>query len=397
MDVCFVCSKYWPIVGGVETYNRQVAQALQQSGHTVQVAARRVDEADGQGLLSLLTRADRPQTFSDREVAVHLLGASPWRNFFLRPTYRLHHYQLTEDWAIRLTHFALYRSLQAAIGDADVVHYSGTGRELLGFAALRHARNINARFVITAHMHPGAWGDSRLDFRLYRQADHYIALTEAERKYVQDHGIPNKKISTIGHGVTVGGTGNGEVVRQELGIEGSMVLFLGRKAFYKGYSLVLEAAPVVWDRYPDVHFVLAGPDDQEHTEELRQAHQEVLSDPRLHEKGFVSDQEKENLYDACTIYCQPSRAEAYGLVYQEAWAYGKPVVARRIPTMEELVESSSGGLLVEGTGESVAQALLKLLANPERREKLGCAGRKRVASQTWEGVAEQLVSIYQSP
>ena len=110
----------------------------------------------------------------------------------------------------------------------------------------------------------------------------------------------------------------------------------------------------------------------------------------------MSDQEKENLYDACTIYCQPSRSEAYGLVYLEAWVYGKPVVARRIPTMEELIESSGGGLLVDGSGESVAHALLKLLNSAEDRRKLGKAGREIVASQTWGGVAEQLESVYRS-
>jgi len=396
MDVCFVCSKYWPIVGGVETYNRQVAQALQQAGHSVRVATRRIDESEAQNMRSLLTGSGEPRTYKDQQVTVHLLGGSPWRTVLLRPSYRLHHYQLTEDLAIHLTYLALRKSLEAAIGDADVVHYSGTGRELLGFAALRHAKKIGARFVVTAHMHPRAWGDSGLDFRLYRQADHYIALTEAERKYVHDHGIPDENISTVGHGVTVDGTGRGTNIRRALGIAGPIVLYLGRKALYKGYALVLEAAPLVWDSHPDVHFIVAGPDDKGHTEKLRQAHQETLNDPRLHEKGFVSDEEKENLYDACTIYCQPSRAEAYGLVYQEAWAYGKPVIARRIPTMEELIGSTGGGLLVDGSGESVAHALLRLLGSPEHRSKLGKAGREKAASQTWAGVAEQLVSVYQS-
>jgi len=277
-----------------------------------------------------------------------------------------------------------------------VVHYSGTGRELLGFAALREARQLNAQFVVTAHLHPEAWGDSSLDFKLYRQADHYIALTEQEKKYVHDHGIADRDISIIGHGVNVDGSGNGQRVRQELNIDGPIVLYLGRKAPYKGYSLVLEAAPTVWDQHPEVHFILAGPDDSNQTEAIRKAHRSVLDDPRMHERGFVSNEEREDLYDACTIYCQPSRAEAYGLVYLEAWAYGKPVVARQIPTMQELIEAQNGGLLVDGSGKSVAYALLKLLSNPELRREMGRAGYAKATSQTWDRVAKRLTQVYTS-
>ena len=396
MHIGLVGSTYPPISGGVEVYLQEVAQALRDHRHEVTVAARFTRKRPESGMRGLLTTSAPSRQYADEGVPVHVLGTGPLRQWLLPPVYRLHFYDATVDTARRLFEHAYRPALEEALDSCNVIHYSGTGRELLGFVAARLAADRNLPFVVTSHLHMDDWGDGPLDMRLYKQADRYIALTEREKNHVVEKGLCLNQISVIGHGVNVTGTGNRTRMRERLGINGSMVLYLGRKARYKGYPLLLEATNHVWKRAPETHFVLAGPDENDQTETLRDRHLDVLADKRVHELGFVSDEEREDLYAACDVFCLPSTAEAYGLVYLEAWRYSKPVVALRIPTLEELVGNVGGGLLTDNDPQSVADALVHLIENPAEVKKRGAAGQKRADQHTWERVAERLTQVYAS-
>ena len=114
-----------------------------------------------------------------------------------------------------------------------------------------------------------------------------------------------------------------------------MILFLGRKSVYKGYTRLLDATPIIWRQYPDAHVVFAGPDDDSVALSAEQT--TGLDDPRVTSYGFVSDQMRDDLFAAADLFCLPSTDEAFGLVYVEAGAYGTPVVAHDIPTLRELI------------------------------------------------------------
>ena len=63
------------------------------------------------------------------------------------------------------------------------------------------------------------------------------------------------------------------------------------------------------------------------------------------ELGRVTDEAEQDVLSACTIFCLPSKGESFGIVYFEAWNYGKPVVALDFPVLRETIGSSGGGLL----------------------------------------------------
>jgi glycosyltransferase involved in cell wall biosynthesis len=241
-------------------------------------------------------------------------------------------------------------------------------------------------------MHIGSWGDGELDLRLYRDADMVIALTHVEEAFLLENGIPGEKITVLGHGVNVRGTGCRERFRGAHGITGPTVLFLGRKADYKGYSLLLQAAPAVWQEVPEARFVLVGPEDD--SLELSSGAVEVLQDKRVHSIGYVSDAEREDAYAGCDVFCLPSSAEAFGLVYLEAWAYGKPVVALAIPTLSELIGSTGGGILVERDEIAVAKAIVKLITNAAIQEEIGETGHRVAETRSWTRVAGTMDAVY---
>lgn len=84
-------------------------------------------------------------------------------------------------------------------------------------------------------------------------------------------------------------------------------------------------------------------------------------------------------YRRADVFCLPSRQEGFGIVFLEAMAAGIPIVAGRAPAVVELLGNGEYGVLVTpGDAPALAQALDRLLGDPEEQRRLGDAGRRRV-------------------
>ncbi|MEW5985866.1 MAG: glycosyltransferase family 4 protein [Chloroflexota bacterium] len=145
---------------------------------------------------------------------------------------------------------------------------------------------------------------------------------------------------------------------------------------YKGHDELLAAWPTVLTAHPQARLVVAGDgDDRPRLEAIVAA--DGLQDHVLF-TGFVSEATLEKLYERCAIFAMPSRNEGFGLVYLAAMKAGKPCIATRDCAAGEVVLDGQTGLLVEfGRADQVAQALLRLMDNPELAGRLGAAGRQR--------------------
>ncbi len=102
-------------------------------------------------------------------------------------------------------------------------------------------------------------------------------------------------------------------------------------------------------------------------------------------------------YRAADVYVQPSLSEAFPLPVLEAMAAGLPVVASRVGGIPEAVQDGQTGLLVPpGSAPALAEALLALLADQDRRRALGAAGRQRaLEAYPWDVIAQELCEQYQ--
>ncbi|NLI01405.1 MAG: glycosyltransferase family 4 protein [Chthonomonadales bacterium] len=391
MNIAIVTTCYWPIVGGQMIYARDLARELARQGHEVTVVTRFTKKL-ARTTWESLSGVEDDASYDEDGVHVRVVGPRGLRRAALLPVHRLHYYKSTEPVAIRLFQYALVNAIDRSLGRCDVVHFNGVGREMLGFCAEAVARRRGVPFVLTTHMHPGTWGDSRLDFRLYCRADRILAHTHWEREIYIAGGVDAARVSVVGIGVPQGPEGDGARARAKYSIDGPMVLFVARKAHYKGYGLLAESAPIVWESIPDARFVFVGPDQDEPTS----AQSRVLQDWRAVETGIVSDQEREDLYAACDILCVPSLAESFGLIYFEAWRHGKPVVALDIPPLRELIGGAPGGVLVQ-TPEptSLAAALVTLLLDRSQQRSMGDAGRRFAASFVPELIAAKVVAQYE--
>lgn len=110
--------------------------------------------------------------------------------------------------------------------------------------------------------------------------------------------------------------------------------------------------------------------------------------------GHVSRAHLAAEYRQCALFCLPSRQEGFGIVYLEAMAAGKAVVACRAAAVPELVDHGVTGLLVApGDSTALAAALTDLLDDPARRADFGAAGRERAARYDAPAVARRFLDI----
>jgi glycosyltransferase involved in cell wall biosynthesis len=93
-----------------------------------------------------------------------------------------------------------------------------------------------------------------------------------------------------------------------------------------------------------------------------------------------------HFYAALDVFAMPSRTDSFGIVFLEAWANAKPVVAAAAGGVVEVIEHGRTGLLVPfGDVHRLAEAIGGLIDEPDRAWSLGHEGRKLVSrGHTWD-------------
>ena len=95
-------------------------------------------------------------------------------------------------------------------------------------------------------------------------------------------------------------------------------------------------------------------------------------------------------YNRCDVFCLPSVQEGFGIVFLEAMAAGKPIVAARAAAIPEVVRN---GLLVEPDNpEALAEAIRRLYGDPRLRRSLGSAGLRDVEQFEMNRVAARFLA-----
>lgn len=96
--------------------------------------------------------------------------------------------------------------------------------------------------------------------------------------------------------------------------------------------------------------------------------------------GLLTEDELRRLYSACDLYVWPAIKEAWSMALLEAQAAGLPVVAGRSGAVDSIVAEGETGLLVPaGDAAALADALSRLLEEPDLRRRMGTAARTRAA------------------
>jgi glycosyltransferase involved in cell wall biosynthesis len=172
------------------------------------------------------------------------------------------------------------------------------------------------------------------------------------------------------------------------------ILFLGRLAGNKGCDYLVKAMPRVLEKFPDTKLVICG--DGEEKAHILDLVTQFNIGKSITFLGTATFDKLVELYYTSIAYIFPSinRLEAFGIVQLEAMANYTAVVASDIPGPNAVMEVGRSGLLVpKQEPEALAQAIIQILADPEKAKAMGKRGRELVETKyNWKTIVAQIVT-----
>jgi len=258
-------------------------------------------------------------------------------------------------------------------------------------AAIRRA--LDVRTVQYFHANE-IGGKPKLAAFAARRADVVVAVSSYTASLIEATGASPADLRLIPPGVEL--PSDPTPVRSER----PTVLTVARlRDAYKGHDVLIRALALARATVPDVELVVIG--DGPLRGELERLASSVGVADAVSFLGTVSDEQRDQWLRRADVFAMPSRlpsdgraGEGFGIVYLEAAAYGKPVVAGNVAGALDAVVDGETGLLVDPTdARAVADALTRLLLDRDLARRLGDAGAERAKSYAWPLVVARLEEV----
>lgn len=370
MRICLYTETALPKIGGQELVVDQLARRFQALGHDVAVLAprpRRPLRADDDDLPYPVIR--HPRFYSTR---------------FLVGFYR--------RWLLKL-----HRRFPF-----DLLHCHGVYPP--AYLAARCRPRLDVPLVVTSHGGDVREGSIHLNRSTLHQrhvhaleaADALVALSRFTREGFRRMCPRARRVEDIPNGVDLDAfavpasrpEGLDPAIRP-----GEYVLFLGRLKRRKGVDLLLEAFRRMSPE-DDVLLVVAGDGEERPVLEAQAVRASVAH--RVRFVGASFGERKTYLLQNARCTVMPSRAwEAFPLVVLESFASGVPVIASRVPGLEERIEPGRTGLLVPAESPAeLARAIREILRHPARTLQWGEEARRAAHEFSWDAVVGRHLELY---
>ncbi|ASJ03243.1 glycosyl transferase [Thermococcus profundus] len=378
MKIALVSDWYYPKIGGVATHMHQLAIYLKKRGHDVSIVTNDLNTGKEEEL---------------EELGIGLVKIPG----IVSPVL-----------GINIT-YGLKSNLELGefLGDFEVVHAHHAFTPL-SLKAVKAGRALGKATLLTTHSisfshESSLWDALGLTFPLFSHYLKYpheiIAVSKAAKAFIEH--FTDSPVRVIPNGVDDEffrpiSEKEKEMVKEELGINGDVVLYVSRMSPRKGPHVLLNAFQNIAREEDDATLVMVG--SGEMLPFLKARAKFLNIEDRVRFMGYVPNELLPKLYASADVFVLPSTtAEAFGIVILEAMASAVPVVTTTVGGIPEVVGESGSGILVPPGDEfALAEAILKLLHDKELAGKFGEAGRKAVENRySWRVVAGDIENVYE--
>jgi glycosyltransferase involved in cell wall biosynthesis len=252
---------------------------------------------------------------------------------------------------------------------------------------------------------PALIASRRVDFHLrknsfsrwkHRQVDCFIAASEAIRRILVADGLPAERTVTVHEGIDV----EHVLAAPPVNIHETFWLphhapVVGNVAAlvpHKGQRHLIEAAHLVVREIPDARFVILG--EGELRESLERQVRDYHFEKHVLLPGFRTD--VLGCIKGFDLFAMSSVTEGLGTSLLDAMACSRAIVATRAGGIPEIVDDGLNGVLVEPRDHrAMAREIVRLLRDDALRQRMGAAGRTRVADRfSVDRMVEETAAVY---
>jgi len=378
MKIAFFTNCYKPLVNGVVTSISSLKEAYERKGHKTYVFAPRVED------------------YIDQE-----------KNVF-----RYRSVNLTNKVKYPLP-IPLSFKVKKIINEfnPDIVHIHHPF--LLSSAAIMYGKKLGIPKILTIHTQyeQYAYYIYPIPERVTQEAikmiisnlayktDCITTPSESMKKVIENYGIKNR-IEVIPNAINLISFKEDDELKR-IGIkkkynlkeDDKIILFVGRIASEKSIDKVIKALAIIKKRNTSKEKLLIvgnGPA----MDELKQLTRSLKVEEDVIFTGTVSYKEIRHYYKMAYVFTIASTTETFGIVTIEALASGVPVLAIKAPGAVDILTNGLDGLLVDDDVEKFANALEKIIKEPELREKLSRGALKTSEKYNIDTVSERMLNLY---
>jgi phosphatidyl-myo-inositol alpha-mannosyltransferase len=268
--------------------------------------------------------------------------------------------------------------------DFDLIHVHEPMTPVLAIGALALTRSpVVATFHASGELGWAKWGMPLWGFLLDR-IDVRIAVSERARESAQQYSPGDYEVIP-----------NGVLIPPEADPSGrdDRILFVGRQEARKGLPVMLRAWPEI-RRRTGARLRVIGADPL--------AVRLLIARLRISEEGIDSlgflpqGQLTEELLSAKALAAPSLGGESFGMVLTRAFAAATPVIASDIEGYRDVMTPEVGLSIPPGDPAKLAEALVELLSDEDRRCRFGQAARQLAADRySWDGIARRLIEVYE--
>ena len=330
--------------------------------------------------------------------------------------------------------YKLHRALAKNIKDFDLIHIASVFLSVSTLGAY-YAKKYKKPYIISPHgslmdeplkhHSPKKWlYVSLFEKRNLKNASAIHFLIEQEKEDYLKTGLPLKRAIIIPNSLDIEdyeirnqyeNTKLRKGFREKFGIspDKKVILFLSRLNWIKGLDTLIPAFAGVIKKKPDCVLVLAGPDEKGYKKEIIKMinnchltyadfspHSSAFS-PRESASciftGMLLGEDKVAAYQIADVFVLPSYSENFGMVVVEAMAAEKPVVITKGVGISKEVEAAGAGIVIDKDEKQLAEAILKILDNPDLAKKIGERGKRLVETEfSWPEIASRFMEAYKN-
>jgi glycosyltransferase involved in cell wall biosynthesis len=161
---------------------------------------------------------------------------------------------------------------------------------------------------------------------------------------------------------------------------------------HKNIDKVITALPQVLANFPMVSYTIVGGGDWK--PELEALSEKLGLVDKITFTGEINEEDLQKQYQTANLFVLPSDGEGFGIVFLEAWQHHLPVIASKYGAAPEVVRNGQDGYCVEPTPGEIAWAIIDLLSNRDKAQKMGESGYLRVKTHfTHEAFETRLTQI----